>query len=55
MPLDKVLESQAPNIRSSLVDGSSLTNYFTDGEVDLLYLNFSDPWPKKKYETPLDL
>ena len=48
--LDKVLESQAPNIRLLLVDGSALTNYFTDGEVDLLYLNFSDPWPKKKHE-----
>lgn len=48
--LDKVLESNLPNIRLLLVDGSSLTNYFADGEVDLLYLNFSDPWPKKRHE-----
>lgn len=32
------------------VDGSSLTNYFDDNEIDLLYLNFSDPWPKAKHE-----
>lgn len=48
--LDKVLESQAPNVRLLLVDGSSLTNYFEDGEISLLYLNFSDPWPKTKHE-----
>lgn len=48
--LDKVIESQAPNVRLLLVDGSSLTNYFNDGEISLLYLNFSDPWPKTKHE-----
>lgn len=47
--LDKVLASGAENIRLLQVDGSSLTNYFADGEIDLLYLNFSDPWPKKKH------
>ena len=45
--LDKVLDSQAPNVRLLLVDGSDLTNYIADGEIDLMYLNFSDPWPKK--------
>lgn len=48
--LDKVLESQVPNVRLLLVDGSSLTNYFEEGEIALLYLNFSDPWPKTKHE-----
>lgn len=48
--LDKVIESQAPNVRLLLVDGSSLTNYFNDGEISLVYLNFSDPWPKTKHE-----
>ncbi|MGT2930236.1 tRNA (guanosine(46)-N7)-methyltransferase TrmB [Streptococcus dentasini] len=48
--LDKVLESRADNIRLLRVDGSSLTNYFDEEEIDLLYLNFSDPWPKKKHE-----
>lgn len=48
--LDKVLDSGAKNIKLLLVDGSSLSNYFDTGEVDLMYLNFSDPWPKKKHE-----
>lgn len=26
-----------------------LTDMFADGEVERIYLNFSDPWPKKKH------
>ena len=48
--LDKVLEADVPNIKLLWVDGDSLTNYFEDGETDQLYLNFSDPWPKKRHE-----
>ncbi|VHI63737.1 tRNA (guanine-N(7)-)-methyltransferase [Streptococcus pyogenes] len=48
--LDKVLASEVPNVKLLQVDGSSLTNYFEDGEVDMMYLNFSDPWPKTKHE-----
>ena len=48
--LDKVLEADVPNIKLLLVDGDSLTNYFEDGEIDQLYLNFSDPWPKKRHK-----
>ena len=48
--LDKVLVADVPNIKLLWVDGSDLTNYFSDGEIDRLYLNFSDPWPKKRHE-----
>ncbi|HHJ4920093.1 TPA: tRNA (guanosine(46)-N7)-methyltransferase TrmB [Streptococcus pyogenes] len=48
--LDKVLALEVPNVKLLRVDGSSLTNYFEDGEVDMMYLNFSDPWPKTKHE-----
>ncbi|MBJ8349248.1 tRNA (guanosine(46)-N7)-methyltransferase TrmB [Streptococcus zalophi] len=48
--LDKVLASQLPNIKLLWVDGSELTNYFEKGEISLLYLNFSDPWPKTRHE-----
>ena len=47
--LDKVLAAGVPNIKLLWVDGSDLTNYFADGEIDRLYLNFSDPWPKKRH------
>ena len=48
--LDKVIEADLPNIQLLRVDGSNLTDYFADGEVDLVYLNFSDPWPKARHE-----
>ena len=47
--LDKVLASGAGNVKLLRVDGSALTNYFEDGEVDMMYLNFSDPWPKARH------
>lgn len=48
--LDKLQAAELPNLQLLHVDGSALTEYFADSEVDLIYLNFSDPWPKKKHE-----
>ena len=48
--LDKVLAAGVPNVKLLRVDGSSLTNYFAPAEISRLYLNFSDPWPKKRHE-----
>ena len=48
--LDKVLVADVPNIKLLWVEGSELTNYFENGEIDRLYLNFSDPWPKSRHE-----
>ena len=31
-------------------DPSNLINYFAHGENNQIYLNFSDPWPKKRHE-----
>lgn len=50
LALDKLVEAELPNLQLLHVDGSELTNYFADSEVDQIYLNFSDPWPKKKHE-----
>ena len=30
-------------------DGADLQEWFADHEVDVIHLNFSDPWPKKRY------
>lgn len=48
--LDKLIEQSLPNLKLLHVDGSALTEYFADSEVDQIYLNFSDPWPKKRHE-----
>ena len=48
--LDKLIEQPLPNLKLLHVDGSALTEYFADSEVDQIYLNFSYPWPKKRHE-----
>lgn len=30
-------------------DAAEIENWFKDKEVDVIHLNFSDPWPKKRY------
>lgn len=30
-------------------DAAGLTEFFAEGEIDRIYLNFSDPWPKAKH------
>ena len=42
--LDKVLASGVENVKLLRVDGSALTNYFEDGEVDMTYKTFLDTY-----------
>lgn len=37
------------NIRLLVFDAARLTELFAPGEADRIYLNFSDPWPKKRH------
>lgn len=48
--LDKLIVEKLPNLQLLHVDGRDLANYFAPGEVDRIYLNFSDPWPKTRHE-----
>lgn len=50
LALEKLLEAPLPNVQLLHVNGGALTQYFAANEVHLIYLNFSDPWPKKKHE-----
>lgn len=50
MALDKMLEAGVKNVKLLNTDGGNITDYFAPGEVDLVYLNFSDPWPKSRHE-----
>ncbi|WP_142829433.1 tRNA (guanosine(46)-N7)-methyltransferase TrmB [Planococcus soli] len=49
--LETVLEEEhgVPNLRLLKVNAKKIAEYFDKGEVDRLYLNFSDPWPKKRH------
>ena len=48
--LEKVLEEEPlPNLMLLKMDAESLTETFEENEVDGIYLNFSDPWPKPRH------
>ena len=48
--LELQIEAQLPNLQIINADGRDLSQYFGPGELDRVYLNFSDPWPKKRHE-----
>ena len=37
------------NLKYLLLDAKDIANVFDKGEVDRIYLNFSDPWPKDRH------
>ena len=42
-------ETRPDNLRFIIGDADNLDEWFPEHSVDRLYLNFSDPWPKKGY------
>lgn len=48
LAMEKVNAQNLDNVLFIDGDAMLLENYFENGEVSRVYLNFSDPWPKKK-------
>ena len=42
-------KSGLENIRFIRMDAETIAEVFGEGEVDRIYLNFSDPWPKDRH------
>ncbi len=42
-------ELKLQNLRLIRYDAETIDELFADGEVDRIYLNFSDPWPKDRH------
>lgn len=47
--VEKQNEEQLPNLFFIRMDAENIENVFDKGEVDYIYLNFSDPWPKDRH------
>ncbi|SFL23706.1 tRNA (guanine-N7-)-methyltransferase [Lachnospiraceae bacterium KH1T2] len=43
------MEDQPKNVRFIRMDARMISEWFEPGEVDRIYLNFSDPWPKARH------
>src|ERR1700726_3937170 len=48
--LDRLIEADLPNVKLLNVNATDLEKIFEKNEVDRIYLNFSDPWPKVRHE-----
>lgn len=47
--LQKMEENPLPNLRFLCEDAANLPELFEKGEIERIYLNFSDPWPKDRH------
>ena len=47
--LEKMEENPLENLHFIRMDAENIVNVFEKGEVDQIYLNFSDPWPKDRH------
>lgn len=45
----KIREKNLSNVRLIVFDVSNIAEIFSEHEVDRLYINFCDPWPKKRH------
>lgn len=47
--MERAASEQVQNLRFLSGDCAMLSELFAPGEVDIIYLNFSDPWPSKRH------
>lgn len=47
--IQKMEEEELSNVRFIRMDAEEIVNVFGREEVDRIYLNFSDPWPKDRH------
>ncbi|WP_425059332.1 tRNA (guanine-N(7)-)-methyltransferase [Sporomusa carbonis] len=45
----KVKEKELMNVRLLVFNVNDILNIFAPGEIDRLYINFCDPWPKNRH------
>jgi tRNA (guanine-N7-)-methyltransferase len=46
---EKLALENIDNLKITCLDANIISDYFANGEVARIYLNFSDPWPKKHH------
>ena len=47
--IQKMEEDEVSNLKFICIDAKEILDAFGEGEVDKIYLNFSDPWPKDRH------
>ena len=49
MAMERAREMELGNVFFVDADAAKLAEFFAPGEVDLLYINFCDPWPSNRH------
>ena len=47
--IQKMETDPLPNLRFIRMDAEEISEVFAEEEIDRIYLNFSDPWPKDRH------
>ena len=47
--LEKIIDKNYDNLKICVIDAETISEYFSKDEVSRIYLNFSDPWPKRHH------
>lgn len=47
--VQRVIDQPQANLRFLQEDVTNITDFFDKGEVDRLFINFTDPWPKERH------
>ena len=47
--IQKMEEEELPNVKFIRMDAEDIDTVFAEGELERIYLNFSDPWPKDRH------
>ena len=53
--IEKRQEKDLPNLYFIRMDAKKIIEVFDEDEIDRIYLNFSDPWPKESFLLPMIL
>ncbi len=48
LAMERARDAEITNVRFMDFDAANLSSIFGPGEIDRIYLNFSDPWPKSR-------
>ena len=48
LAMEAAMRMELKNVFFVSLDAANIDAFFADDEIDLLYINFCDPWPRKK-------
>lgn len=46
----KILEEELTNVRAMPINAENILEYFGENEIDRIYINFCNPWPKLRHK-----